>query len=87
MELLRAAFIPWLASINPDNDQPMRRVARWSDLPAQSHALIDMFVAKRLLIKDERDGEVVVEVAMDSLLRQWDELAEWLRAERDASRG
>jgi Cdc6-like AAA superfamily ATPase len=83
LELLRAAFIPWLASINPDNDQPMRRVARWSDLPAQSHALIDMFVAKRLLIKDERDGEVVVEVAMDSLLRQWDELAEWLRAERD----
>ena len=28
LALLRAAFIPWLATINPDNDQPMRRVAR-----------------------------------------------------------
>ena len=28
LELLRSAFIPWLATINPDNDQPMRRVAR-----------------------------------------------------------
>ncbi len=55
-ELLRAAFIPWLATINPDNDQPMRRVARWSDLPEDSRPLIDAFVAKRLMVKDERDG-------------------------------
>ena len=33
LQLLRAAFIPWLATINPDNDQPLRRVARQSDLP------------------------------------------------------
>ena len=31
--------------------------------------------------EDERDGEVVVEVALESLLRQWDALAEWLRVE------
>ena len=30
---LRSAFIPWLATINPDSDQPMRRVARYADLP------------------------------------------------------
>ena len=36
LEALRAAFIPWLATINPDNDQPMRRVARLSDLPEPS---------------------------------------------------
>lgn len=59
----------------------MRRLGRWNDLPTDSHALIDAFVEKRLLVKDERDGEVVVEVALESLLRQWDELAEWLRAE------
>ena len=36
---------------------------------------------KRLLVKDTRDGQVVVEVALESLLRQWRELAGWLRAE------
>jgi WD40 repeat protein len=82
LDALRAAFIPWLATINPDNDQPMRRVARWSDLPEESHPLIDALVAKRLMVKDTRDGQTVVEVALESLLRQWDELAGWLRAER-----
>ena len=79
---LRAAFIPWLATINPDNDQPMRRVARYADLPETSRPLIEALVEKRLLVTDERDGEVVVEVALESLLRQWDDLAGWLREER-----
>ena len=81
LEQLRHAFIPWLATINPVNDVPLRRVARWFDLPADSHRLVDALVAKRLLVKDERDGEVVVEVALESLLRQWDALAGWLREE------
>ena len=79
---LRAAFIPWLATVNPDNDQPMRRVARWSDLPETSRPLIEALVAKRLMVTDERDGHVVVEVALESLLRQWDELAGWLAEQR-----
>ena len=87
LERLRAAFIPWLATINPVNDQPLGRVARWSDLPAESHRLIDALVAKRLLLKDERDGEVVVEVALESLLRQWDALAGWLREEATQGSG
>ena len=37
LELLHDAFIPWLATINPGNDQPMRRLARWEDLPVESH--------------------------------------------------
>ena len=81
---LRAAFVPWLATIDPDNDQPMRRVARYGDLPQPSRALIDAFVEKRLLVKDQRGGEVVVEVALESLLRQWNELAGWLREERQS---
>ena len=32
-------------------------------------------------MSDERDGEIVVEVALESLLRQWDALADWLRIE------
>ena len=79
---LRGAFIPWLATINPDNDQPMRRVARFADLPAASLPLIDALEAKRLMVKDVRDGQTVTEVALESLLRQWDELAGWLREER-----
>jgi WD40 repeat protein len=82
LAVLRSAFIPWLATINPDNDQPMRRVARQADLPAAGLALIDALVDKRLLVRDERGGHVVIEVALESLLRQWDELAGWLREER-----
>jgi DNA-binding beta-propeller fold protein YncE len=84
LELLRSAFIPWLASINPDNDRPMRRVALQSELPAESQPLIDAFVEKRLLVRDQRDGETVVEVALESLLRQWDQLAGWLHEERQS---
>ncbi len=43
-----------------DGDQPIRRVARYDDLPTASRGLIDALVAKRLLVKDTRDGEVVV---------------------------
>ncbi len=81
LKLLRAAFIPWLATINPDNDQPMRRLARWADLPDDSRPLLERFLARRLLIKDLRDGEVIVEVALESLLRQWGDLSGWLADE------
>src|SRR5581483_1325562 len=82
LSLLRSAFIPWLATINPDNDQALRRVARYADLPEDSRPLIDALVAKRLMVKGTRGGDVVVEVALESLLRQWDALAGWLREER-----
>ncbi|MGV9836145.1 nSTAND1 domain-containing NTPase [Nocardia niigatensis] len=81
LDTLHATFIPWLATINPENHQPMRRLARYSDLPADSGALIDALVEKRLLVKDIRNGQVVVEVALESLLRQWDKLAGWLDTE------
>ncbi|MGW6697305.1 nSTAND1 domain-containing NTPase [Nocardia sp. NPDC055049] len=81
LAILRRAFVPWLATINSGNDQPMRRPARWFDLPPESHPLLEEFVARRLLVKDERDGAVVVEVALESLLRQWDTLADWLRVQ------
>jgi len=61
LDTLHDAFIPWLARINPDNDQPLRRLARWDKLPAASHPLIQAMVDKRLLVTDTRDDEVVVE--------------------------
>ena len=78
LDVLRTAFIPWLATIDPDTDAPSRRVARWTELPPASHELIDAMVTRRLLVKDEREGQTVVEVALESLLRQWDSLAGWL---------
>ncbi|MCW2654722.1 MAG: hypothetical protein JWR32_5698 [Mycobacterium sp.] len=83
LSLLREAFIPWLATVNPGTDRPLRRITRWKDLPQASLPLIDAFVAKRLMVKDQRSGETVVEVALESLLRQWDELAGWLYEQRD----
>jgi hypothetical protein len=92
LEQLRAAFIPWLATADAGNDQPARRVARWSELPEASRPLIDALVAKRLLVKERRAGndgaergglgEIVVEIGQESLLRQWDDLATWLRERR-----
>jgi hypothetical protein len=81
LDALHDAFIPWLATIKPDNDQPLPRVARWEDLPTDSHRFIDALVAKRLLVKDIRDGQTVIEVALASLLRRWRELAAWLHDE------
>jgi hypothetical protein len=84
--LLREAFIPALATINPDNDQPMRRVARWDELPAESLPLLEKFVDSRLLVRDDRAGGNVVEIALESLFRHWDELREWLEDERENMR-
>jgi WD40 repeat protein len=84
LKLLRSAFIPWLARINPLSNEPMRRVARWTDLPEAARPLITKFVAKRLLVKDERDDQTVVEVALESLLRQWPQLEAWLQEDREA---
>lgn len=79
LERLHAAFIPWLATINTANNEPMRRMARMSKLPEVSRPLIQSLIEKRLLLTDKpRDGEQVVEVAHESLLRQWNVLAKWL---------
>ena len=40
-------------------------------------------VGRRLLVKDERGGDTVVEVALESLFRQWDSLADWLREQAE----
>ena len=54
-----------------------------TDLPPASHTLVQALIEKRLLLSDMREGEQVVEVAHESLLRQWETLAQWLREERE----
>ncbi|MCG6877207.1 MAG: TIR domain-containing protein, partial [Betaproteobacteria bacterium] len=87
LELLRQAFVPWLASVDPDTGERKRRVARWEDIPEASQPLIDRLVKQRLLIKDRRrvregeDESIVVEVAHEALIRQWPPLRGWLDEE------
>ena len=79
--LLRSAFIPWLARVDPITGQRMRRQARVEDIPAGSRAIVDRFIAARLLVTDRRAGTDVIEVAHESLLRQWPALMAWLDAD------
>jgi len=46
---LRAAFIPWLARIDPETGTPMRRVAHVDEIPEGSRAVVERLVAARLL--------------------------------------
>ncbi len=78
---LRAAFIPWLARIDPETGTPMRRVARIDEIPQESRAIVDRLVGAQLLVADRRASIDVVEVAHESLLRQWPALASWLEAD------
>ena len=78
--LLRRAMIPWLAGIDPDTGAPRRRVARLSEIPAESRPLIDHLVEQRLLATDIAAGtrETTIEPAHEALLRQWSLLQGWL---------
>lgn len=86
---LKEAFIPWLATMSEKNE-PMRRIALWTDLPESSRELVERFVDKRILVRDDRtwregdgEGQDVVEIALESFLRQWHELAGWLDDEAE----
>jgi formylglycine-generating enzyme required for sulfatase activity len=83
LALLRAAFIPWLARIDPDSGLAMRRVARLEEIPQDARAMVDRLVEARLLVVDRRADADVVDVAHESLLRQWPELTEWLKADAE----
>jgi hypothetical protein len=80
---LRATFIPWLARVDPESGEPMRRVARLGEIPEVSRAVLQRLVEARLLLVDRRAGADVVEVAHESLLRQWPALAAWLQTDSD----
>ena len=80
LALLRHGMIPWLADIDPDTAAPRRRVARVSEIPADSWPLLQNLVQQRLLTTDvlARTGETTVEPAHEALLRRWSLLEGWL---------
>jgi len=78
---LRGAFIPWLVRVDPATRTALRRPAPAEKIPVASRAIVDRFVAARLLVTDRRDGVDMIEVAHESLLRQWPSLVAWLEAD------
>lgn len=86
LALVRRAFIPHLARVNAAG-QFVRRIAARSDIPVESLAIVDAFAEARLLVRDRRayDGveQEIVEVAHEALLREWPELNEALKDERE----
>ncbi|MEM9377545.1 MAG: TIR domain-containing protein [Pseudomonadota bacterium] len=80
--LVRSAFIPWLVQLDDVDASPKRRVAKLVDLPDSSHALIDNFIDERLLVSSRKDGERIVEVSHEAVLRHWRGLAAWIGEER-----
>ena len=83
LDCLRAAFIPWLARVDPVGGEPMRRIADLNEFAGYSRGMVERLVEKRLLVADRRGGNVVVEVAHESLLRQWPPLTAWLQEDAD----
>jgi TIR domain len=84
-KLLRLGFIPWLAGIDPDSNNPRRNIARRSEIPREAVPLIELLVEERLLSTDmdptmgEKDERIAtVEPAHEALLRQWGLLQGWL---------
>jgi WD40 repeat protein len=79
---LRATFIPWLARID-QRGEALRRVAKVDEFAGASRAMVERLIEKRLLVRELRAGSDVVEIAHESLLRQWPPLTGWLRSAAD----
>ena len=72
-----------LAAVEREGEPTRRRVPRTSFSPEEAE-VIDAFVDARLLTTTTVDGETVVEVAHEALLRQWNPLREAIDAERSS---
>jgi WD40 repeat protein len=84
IQLLQEAF-PYLATMDPDTSEWMRRVAVRSQLPAATKPLIQRLIEQRVLRTDvtwvgDEIGQVeTIELAHEAILRQWDVLERWLK--------
>jgi len=74
-----------LATVTREGEPTRRRVARGT-LTAAEDQVVQAFVDARLLVSSEEQGEAVVEVAHEALLRQWPPLRRAIEACRDELR-
>jgi hypothetical protein len=78
--LVRRALIPWFAGIDLETQSPRCRLTRVSEIPSEARRLIRRLIEYRLLATDvaQDTGEVAIELAHESVLRQWGLLRGWL---------
>jgi hypothetical protein len=79
---LREAFVPAMVRVNDQGDY-VRRPARWDELPAKAHPLLERLAQARLLIVGQQGEARSVEVAHEALLRKWPTLRTWLDEARE----
>ena len=80
LTLIRRAFIPWLAGIDPESGSPRRAIARLSEIPEESRPIIEHLIDQRLLATDLSDtGQRTIEPAHEAILRQWGLLRGWIQ--------
>lgn len=82
LNALRDAFVPAMVQIN-DKGEYARNPARWDELPAKAHPLLEKLARARLLILSQEGDAKMVEVAHEALLRKWPRLRNWLDEARD----
>ena len=78
---VRTAFLA-LVRVNEEG-QYSRQIARWADMPAEAHPLLERFVQARLLVSSGEKGDRTLEVAHEALFRSWQRLSAWLTEERE----
>ena len=61
-----------------DKNQYAKQQARWKSLSHSIHEVLERFVAARLLISSGNEGERLLEIAHDALLRSWPRLKGWI---------
>src|SRR5262249_52889064 len=79
--LLRRTFLPHLARVN-EAGEFARRVAQLAELDRDCLPLVNVLVAQRLLVADQKGDVKTVEIAHEAILREWPLLRGWLDAER-----
>lgn len=87
LALAAETFVPPLAQIN-DQGAAIRRVADWAGFGEAAQALLARFDRWRLVVRRASEGGAdsgdggTVEVAHESLFREWARLRDWLEPER-----
>jgi energy-coupling factor transporter ATP-binding protein EcfA2 len=72
-----------LVTVGPEGQPTRRRLAR-AAFRGREDEVVEAFIDARLLTSTEIDGESVVEVAHEALLRQWPPLADVIERDREA---
>lgn len=78
LAMARRLFVPRLVRVSEDDVK--RRIALRSEIPDELRVLADKFVEQRLLVADKE----TLEIAHESILRQWPALVSWIAEERGA---